>query len=215
VLRQKEGGTSGRGHKRDALSVKQAVALLNSLGQSSLIEMRDQCMIQVLLRRGLRSIELSRLTVGSIRQQGDEPVLWVHGKGRPDADEFICLGSELYALIMKYLSMRGTPKSDDPLFATLSTNCSGNRMSTRSVRRIVKQKLHSIGILNPRVTCHSLRATAVTCSLLGGASVQETASLVRHADINSTIGYARNIEKLKMIPELAIDGLLEKEQGCA
>jgi len=163
----------------------------------------------------LRTIEISRLDVGDIRQHGNETVLWIQGKGRDEKDEFIVNGSEIQHFIMQYLTMRGTTKPGEPLFGTLSTNCMGQRISTRSIRRIAKQKLRGINLDSPLISAHSLRHSAVTFSLLGGASIQETAAMVRHSDINSTLIYSQNINRLRAVSERAIDDLLAKEKESA
>jgi integrase/recombinase XerD len=84
----------------------------------------------------------------------------------------------------------------------------GERLTTRSVSRIVKQHLRGIGLDSDRLTTHSPRHTAITFSLLGGASIQEARALGRHADINTTMIYAHNIHRIADAPERKIDALL-------
>lgn len=215
VAKTVKGPAKQKGFRRDALSVKKAVELLSSIDRSTLVGIRDYCMVLLLLKRGLRTIELSRLDVGDIRQNGNEMVLWIWGKGRDEKDEFIVLGADIENSIRSYLTKRGTVKPDEPLFGTLSTNCKGQRMSTRSIRRIVKEKLRGINCDSPRISAHSLRHSAVTFSLLGGATLQETAAMVRHTDINSTLIYNHSINRAAGIPEKAVDNLLANEQESA
>jgi site-specific recombinase XerD len=215
VAKTIKGPAKQKGFRRDALSVKKAVELLRSIDQSTLVGMRDFCMILLLLKRGLRTIELSRLDVEDIRQHGNETVLWIQGKGRDEKDEFVVMGNGLANSIRQYLTMRGTTKPNEPLFGTLSTNCMGQRMSTRSIRRIVKQKLRSIKLDTPRYSSHSLRHSCVTFALMNGSSLIETAAMVRHTDINSTLIYNHAINRTAGIPERAVDDLLEKEQESA
>ncbi len=64
-------------------------------------------------------------------------------------------------------------------------------MTTRSIRRIVKQAFIAAGFDSPRLTAHSTRHTAATLSLLNGATLQE---LLRHKNIGTTEIYAHNID---------------------
>ena len=81
-------------------------------------------------------------------------------------------------------------------------------MTTRAVSGIAKAALRDAGIDSTRITAHSLRHTAVTLSLVGGASVQEAQALARHADISTTMTYAHNLERMNAVPEQAIDRVL-------
>ena len=82
------------------------------------------------------------------------------------------------------------------------------RLTTRSISRIVKDNLRKAGIDSDRITAHSLRHTAVTLSLLGGATIQEAQSMARHKNINTTLIYAHNINRIKHAPERVIDTML-------
>jgi integrase/recombinase XerD len=210
-----KGPRKQKGFRKDALTAKQTLELLKSVDRTNLIGKRDFAMVNLMLRRGLRSIELVRASVGDIRQQGNQAVLWVQGKGRSEKDEFIVLGAHVADPIMEYLTLRGTTKPDDALFGTLSTNCMNKRISTRAIRRIIKEQLRCINLDSPRLSAHSCRHTAVTLSLMGGATLQETQQMARHSDINSTLIYSHNINRSAGIPEQAIDDLLDREQDCA
>ena len=66
-----------------------------------------------------------------------------------------------------------------------------------------------IGVKSDRLTAHSLRHTAITFSLLGGASVQEAMHLARHKSIETTLRYAHNIDRIKNAPERRIDSYID------
>ena len=82
-------------------------------------------------------------------------------------------------------------------------------MTTRSVSRVVKEYLRKANLDDARLTAHSLRHTAITLSLLGGATPQEAKVMARHADINTTLIYAHNINRIKQAPEKKIDEILD------
>ena len=50
-------------------------------------ERRDYAIFNLLVRTGLRTIELERADIGDIRAQGAQAVLYVQGKWRAEKDE--------------------------------------------------------------------------------------------------------------------------------
>ena len=68
--------------------------------------------------------------------------------------------------------------------------------------------MRKIGLNSDRLTAHSLRHTAITLALKGGATIQEAQALGRHANINTTLIYAHNIDRLTQAPERKIDVVL-------
>ena len=197
-----------RGFKKDALSIAQAQQLLSSINQTTLSSLRDYALINLMIRTGLRTIEIVRATKQDMSISSGVQVLWVHGKGRDSKDEFVVLTEKSLHPIHTYLQARGPLKEGSALFASCSTKNFGKRLTTRSVSRIVKNRLHGIGINDNRITAHSLRHTAITFSLLAGATPQEARTLARHADLNTTMIYAHNIERIQHAPEYKIDSLL-------
>ena len=209
IASQIKGQKKPKGFKKDALSVKQAQKLLTDMETDSISGARDYALVNLLVRTGLRTIEAVRANVEDIRQQGEQAVLFIQGKGRDSKDDIVILTEETLEPIRAYISMRGQGvKDSSPLFISHSDRNYGERLTTRSVSRIVKDKLRASGLDDRRLTAHSLRHTAVTFSLIGGASIQEAQTLARHSDINTTLIYAHNLERIAKAPELKIDALL-------
>jgi site-specific recombinase XerD len=189
-----------------AAAVARGGALNDGEGEAAL---RDRAMLNLMVRRGLRTIEVSRADVGDVRFECGRSVLYVQGKGHADKDDFIVLGDECLGPIRDYLSARGHVRDDDPLFAATGNRNRGGRMTTRTISRIAKGAMESIGLDSPRLTAHSLRHTAVTLSLMGGASVQEAQAMARHASIGTTMIYAHNLDRLNAGAESAVDSLID------
>ena len=209
IASQIKGQKKPKGFKKDALSVKQAQKLLIDMETDTLSGARDYALVNLLVRTGLRTIEAVRANVEDIRQQGEQAVLFIQGKGRDSKDDIVILTEETLEPIRAYISMRGQGvKDSSPLFISHSDRNYGQRLTTRSVSRIVKDKLQASGLDDKRLTAHSLRHTAVTFSLIGGASIQEAQTLARHSDINTTLIYAHNLDRIAKAPELKIDALL-------
>ena len=118
--------------------------------------------------------------------------MWVLGKAR-DEKEYIVIPDKLHKLINEYLGTRTDTKQ--PLLLATS-NRSAGRLATGSISRIIKTHLRQIGINSDKVTAHSLRHTAITLSLIGGNGIRETQQLARHKNINTTLIYAHDLEKI-------------------
>jgi integrase/recombinase XerD len=214
IASQIKGQKKPKGFKKDALSVKQAQKLLIGMETETLSGARDYALVNLLVRTGLRTIEAVRADIEDIRQQGEQAVLFIQGKGRDSKDDIVILTEETLEPIRAYISMRGQGvKDSSPLFISHSDRNYGQRLTTRSVSRIVKEKLQASGLDDKRLTAHSLRHTAVTFSLIGGATIQEAQTLARHSDINTTLIYAHNLDRISKAPELKIDALLGDTRG--
>lgn len=68
-------------------------------------------------------------------------------------------------------------------------------MHRNTVYRVVKARARKAGI-QKRITPHSLRHTAITLALDGGASVRQVQQLAGHRDPKTTMRYDRNRENL-------------------
>ena len=192
---------------KEALTKEQAQRLIAPSGDS-LAAKRDDAMLNLMLRRGLRTCEVARANIEDIRQEGGKAVLYVQGKGKADKGEFVVLGEECLAPIYEYLEARGEIDPKAPLFAAVGNRNGGGRMTTRSISRIAKGRMAERGMSSARLTAHSLRHTAVTFALMGGATVQEAQAMARHASIGTTMIYAHNLDRLNAGGERGVDTFL-------
>lgn len=194
---------------KDALTKEQAARLLNKQ-PTTLLQKRDYALLNLLLRRGLRTVEAARANIGDIRQLNGEAVLYLQGKGYAEKGDFIILNEACLLPLYAYLEARGEKNPQAPLFAGIGNRNQGGRMSTRAISRIVKQAFKAEGIAGASLTAHSLRHTAVTFALLGGANLQEVQAMARHKSVNTTLIYAHNIDRMKAGAEHALDAYLQK-----
>jgi len=201
------GPRASRGYRKDPLSVEQSRQLLQ-IGEDDPEALRDRALISLLIHTGIRTIEAIRADVGDICSIAGHMVLRVWGKGRAEKDEFVILASDVLQAIEAYLKSRGNVSPQDPLFTSESNRNRGGRLTTRSTSRIIKQALGDAGICSERITAHSLRHTAITLALMAGATVQEAQAMARHANINTTMIYAHNLDRLGNAAEMRIDQIL-------
>ena len=187
-------GHLSKSFKKDYLTGSQARQILNHVDRSTLKGKRDYAMLVTMLTMGLRTIEVTRANIEDIRTKGNTTVLFVQGKGHEEKDDLIRMPQHVESAIRDYLSVRQTKDLSEPLFISTSNHNANGRMTTRSIRRIVKTAFISAGFDSPRLTAHSTRHTAATLSLLNGATLQQTQELLRHRNIGTTEIYAHNID---------------------
>lgn len=206
VTRGVKGAKKPRGFRKDSLAPEQLRQALEAMERDSLESQRDYALFNLMARTGLRDIEVSRALIGDIRQESGQPVLWIQGKGRDSKDDFVLLTSEALQPIRQYLKARGASRfKDQPLFCSHSDRNSGQALTTRSISRIVKTALRKIGLDDKRLTAHSLRHTAITLSIKGGASLQQAQAMARHADPRTTLVYFHNLDRIQAGAEKCID----------
>ena len=187
-------GHLSKNFKKDYLTSSQAKKILDEIDRSTLKGKRDYAMLVTMLTIGLRTIEVTRANIEDIRTKGNTTVLYIQGKGHDEKDDLIRMPQHVESAIRDYLSVRQTKDLSEPLFISTSNHNANGRMTTRSIRRIVKTAFIAAGFDSPRLTAHSTRHTAATLSLLNGATLQQTQELLRHRNIGTTEIYAHNID---------------------
>jgi len=205
------GWSCSRTHTRRHLPVKEAKALLAALEtdprKSELQRARNVAMAYLMLKTGLRTIEVSRACLEHLQEQVPGKVwrLWVHGKGRESADEYVQVLREVHERIQAYLILRPGPvQGSEPLFA--STACvdrggnvvtpAGRPLSTRAINRIITEGLLLAGVKKPGIVVHSLRHSTPTFALLNDANPTRVQKMMRHKHYATTEIYVEEVQKL-------------------
>ena len=210
IAHRVKGVTDSRSFKKEPLTPDQAQRLLASIDRSTEKGMRDFAILNLMLRTGLRDIEIVRANCKDIQTKAGVDVLYVQGKGRASKDSFVVLTPKALSPIATYLEKRGNVNERDPLFASVSSRNAGERLTVRSISRIAKSALRAIGIDDERYTAHSLRHTAITFSLLGGATERDAQQMARHANITTTMLYSHDIDRIKRAAEREIGNVLDQ-----
>jgi integrase/recombinase XerD len=197
VAKNIRGPKRPRGYAKEALTREQARRLVDSIDpEEGAVGLRDRALINLLIRTGMREIEAVRADVGDIGKEAGVLVLRVHGKGRDSKDDFVVLTAEAYSPLADFLASRGKVTNDQPLFLSLGNRNRNGRLTTRAIRGIVEARLESAGLKEERVSCHSLRHTAATLALLGGADVVSVKEMLRHENINTTMVYVHSMNRV-------------------
>ncbi len=149
---------------------------------SSVKELRDKAILELLFSTGLRVSELCSLS-RDLDLGSDE--FSIRGKG--EKIRLVFLSPDAKAAIKKYLDKR--TDVDDALFVKVEKKekAKGKEMSLtpRSIERIVKQYAIKAGI-SKKVTPHVIRHCFATDLLSNGADLRSVQMLLGHANIGTT-----------------------------
>lgn len=184
-------------YKKDYLTTRQVIKLLGDIDRSTIKGLRDYAMLSVMVTTGLREISIIRANIGDIRVAGDDIVLYYQGKGHEEKADYVKLAEPVEEAVRAYIKARGETNPKAPLFSSIANRNNGGRMTTRSVSRVVKDRLIAVGLESDRLTGHSLRHTAATLNLLNGGTIEETRQLLGHSNINTTLIYSHALERAK------------------
>jgi len=178
--------------KKQPLLPDQATALLSYYQDKAL---RDYAIVNLLLRTGLRTVEVIRANVEDVTFKGSQRVLLVQGKGRDERDNFVLLTDKAYKPIADYLATRNNITGSEPLFTSTSNNSKGERLTTRSISYIAKEGLKAIGLDERSFTAHSLRHTTAVNILRAGGSLETAQFTLRHSNPATTQIYTATLNE--------------------
>ena len=167
--------------------------------------MRDSAMLAVLAYSGCRVGELVRLCVRDFKTSGEHRILNVTGKGGKERTTPLHLEAvERLAAWLAVPGIRDDPAG--PLFpAARSARGMGRdgfaatAMTTRAVEKLMDRYAAAIG-LDPNVTVHSLRVTALTTARERGSDIIDLQDFAGHADPRTTLTYIRTRDRLSQSP---------------
>lgn len=191
--------------KKQHLPESKCTELLHYFKEMSL---RDFAIVNLILRTGLRTIEVVRADVGDITFKGDRRVLLIWGKGHTEKDSFVVLSDKAYLPIKAYLESRKGVKAGDPLFISNSRQNNGERLTTRTISKICKEGLKGVGMDGREFTAHSLRHTTAVQILKQGGEITDVQRVLRHTSPVTSQIYTESIEeelRLQKSPEFLLD----------
>ena len=164
--------------------------------------------VNLILRTGLRTIEVTRADIGDITRKRGKRVMKVWGKGAEEKDAFVIIGDPVWEPIKRYLDEREDRGKDKPLFVTEGKGHRGERMSPRSVQRLCKEALRSVGLDGHDYSAHSLRHTTAVTIIRQGGDLNDVQRVLRHASQVTSQVYTASIEqevRLDSNPESLLD----------
>ena len=192
--------------KKQHLTDAKSKELLEYFQNQSL---RDYAIVNLILRTGLRTIEVVRANIEDITFKGERRVLKVWGKGHLEKDDFVVLSEKAYIPIKNYLTIaRKGAKSGEPLFSSTSHQNYGERLTTKTISSLCKDGLKAIGLEGKEFTAHSLRHTTAVAILKHGGQLTDVQSVLRHTSPVTSQIYTESVKeelRLQNAPEMYLD----------
>jgi site-specific recombinase XerD len=167
------------------LKADEVATLLDRIGASAPLELRDRAMFELAYACGLRAEEIVSLELSAV--DFDAELVRVEGKG--GRTRIIPAGEHALRAIERYVS-RGRPEltvagEEHAMFVSKS----GRRLSTSDVRRRLRTWARHAALAGAHP--HALRHSFATHLLEGGADLRAIQELLGHATISTTQVYTR------------------------
>jgi site-specific recombinase XerD len=212
IAEQIKGAKIDRNYKKEPLNKEQAIKLIEVAKQNrtDITGYRNYAIILLMIITGIRSIEVVRAMKADISKLFEYSILYVHGKGKDGADTFVKLSQEVTDALNDYLNRR--KDNSRYLFVTHGETSSCQQLSSNTLRRAITVLMKRAGIYNAKHTPHSLRHTTAYLNLQAGGTLESTQQLLRHKNIETTLIYAHNINRINDDSEFRINNYLFDEE---
>lgn len=194
-----------RDGKTVGLTPEDCRRLLEAPATTNPAGIRDRALLAVLAYTGCRVGELTRLRVGDYQQTSGHRVVNIRGKG--GKERRVPLHAEAVEKLELWLDVAGIRDHPAaPLFQPVKTSrlygadgFTTRPLSRRSVQMHIKEYCRRLG-LDPHVSVHSLRVTALTTARERGSDIIDLQDFAGHADPRTTLTYIRSRDRLSKSP---------------
>ncbi|NLX55441.1 MAG: tyrosine recombinase XerC [Planctomycetaceae bacterium] len=162
------------------LTTDEITRLLEAPPTDHPLGLRDRALLETTYSAGLRVSELVAINDDDLDLEGG--LVRVQGKGR--RERLAPLGRWAVWAIVRWMKVRPAPRrpqADRPLYL----NRFGNRLTTRSVARMLEKYLKQTG-LDRRTSPHTLRHSFATHLLDRGADIRSVQELLGHKSLITT-----------------------------
>ena len=164
--------------------------------------LRNRAMLEIFYSSGLRLSELAGLDL--IDLDFNQKLVKVRGKGRKE--RIVPVGGPALKAVQEYLEKIGEIRKDtngDIFKKPLFLNAQGERITTRSIARIVNEITGKSGI-GRKISPHALRHSFATHLLNAGADLRSIQELLGHESLSTTQKYtAVNINRMMEVYDKA------------
>ena len=176
-----------RKHLKRGLSVEEIKKVL-----SVCKDIREELMVKIMINCGLRCNEVVNIQLEDFYDDKGVVMMRVLGKARGGLkQDSIKIDNRLFELIQEYVKQYDIK---DYLFVSTSNHNTNGKLTTKTIRYIVKHLFERAGLDMEMLSTHSTRHT--TCELLleKGMPIQEVSEFMRHKSINTTIVYSKELD---------------------
>ncbi len=192
--------------KTPVLTASEARQLLDSIDGTTPIGLRDRAIIGVLVYSFARVSAAIGMNITDYYPQGRR--MWFRLREKGGRHHEVPAHHNAEAYVDAYLeaagmtplnSVRSASDKHTPLFRTISRSgdLTQTRMHRTDVLRMIKRRAVSAD-LPTHITCHTFRATGITCYLLGGGSLEQAQRIACHESARTTKLYDRTADIISL-----------------
>lgn len=192
-----------QGYRKEHLKPAQVNALLLSIDRSRETGLRDYAIINLMVRTGMRCIEVARANVKDLVREENGWVIYIQSKGHWEKDRALGVSDRVVDPIAEYITAHSL-NEDSPLFLNHAHVSHDTRITTLTISKIIKRYLRAMGIDSSKITAHSLRHTAAVTAIKGGANILDVQSMLGHRSVETTMIYQRSIEEERRRSGIAV-----------
>ena len=174
------------------LTRTQARALLKATDEAGEAALRDRTLIEVLLHCVLRRSEAAAMNAEHIRPLGHYWVLDLP-EAKGGSDQYVKIPASVVESVEKMKDAYGI--TEGPLWRSFSNRNRGERISPNAIYEMVRRTAERAGL--PDIGAHALRHTGCTLAIESGASLQQVKTHARHKNVETTMIYLHQREKLR------------------
>lgn len=175
------------------LTSEQAQALINATDNNGKASIRDRALIITLLHCVLRRSEAAAMNVSHIRPLSHYWVLDLP-KTKGGSDEYVKVPAHVVDEIERMKAHYQI--TSGPLWISLSNRNYRGRLTPHSIYRIVKNAAMRANLMK-EIGAHTLRHTGCTLAIEAGASLQQVQAHARHKNLETTMMYIHQRDRLR------------------
>lgn len=187
-------------HKRLSLTVEQCKEVLGNVK-----DLREKVLFLLATTCGIRANEIVNIRVEDFKEKEGKVCLYLLGKGRDYKQDYVIITPDILDLIKEYIKVYNI---SDYLFVSSSNNNKNGKLTTKTIRLMIKDMFARVGIVGDEYSCHSLRHTFATLSIQGGKDIREVSQALRHKSISTSLIYIHDMERLNNQCSYAVAGAI-------
>jgi tyrosine recombinase XerC len=165
------------------MQTAEVALLIEQADASTTLGMRDRAFLELLYASGLRISELVGIDLDDFELRAK--LVKVRGKG--SKERIVPFGSKAEEAVRAWLEVRGE-LAHDPDEQALFVNYRGQRITTRSVRRLFDGYIRKAA-LRAGISPHTMRHSFATHLLNSGADLRGIQELLGHSSLSTTQKY--------------------------
>lgn len=154
--------------------------------------LRDRALILTLIHCVLRRSEAAAMDVEHVRPLGRYWILDLP-EAKGGTDQYVKIPDHVVEAIEDMKDSRNIESG--PLWRSISNRNRGDRLTADAIYKLVKRTAERAEL--PDIGAHALRHTGCTLAIDSGASIQQVQTHARHKDIDTTMTYVHQRNKLR------------------